>query len=118
MVIYLKRFIGRIIYFFEAIFLKKDNHCPYCASRKYEVIFKKRGILFLEVPMLYSRNKAEHFERLGIVHQLGFTKEFFLKNLTREGFKTEVYEGYRDLIPDFRKEGDSLVVIGIKHKEN
>jgi len=81
-------------------------------------LLNERGMLFLEVPMLHSRNEAEHFERMGIVHPLGFSKEFFLKNLTREGFKTEVYEGYRDLIHDFRKEGDSLVVIGIKHKEN
>lgn len=76
-------------------------------------LLNDKGILFIETPRLF-KNSKETFRVMGAIHPLGFTRDFFLKNLPMEGFETEVYEGYKDLVGDFQRGENSLVVIGIK----
>lgn len=75
-------------------------------------LLNKDGILVIEVPNL---KKEGNFEIMGACHPLGFTKEFFLRNLPNEGFKVNVYLGYTDLLEEISCQSeDNLIIIATK----
>ncbi|MCM8792433.1 MAG: class I SAM-dependent methyltransferase [Candidatus Omnitrophica bacterium] len=74
-------------------------------------LLNKDGILFMEVPHF---KKESNFTIIGTTHPLGFTENFFLKNLPKEGFKVKVYFDYADLIGESWQGEDNIVVVATK----
>jgi len=56
-------------------------------------LLKNDGILIIEVPFIeIDKKKASAFKIMGAIHPLGFTPEFFINNLPREGFLVSLYQ--------------------------
>lgn len=72
---------------------------------KFSSVLRPGGLLVIEVPRLDPTRPVEPFSVMGIVHPLGFDRDFFLNNLPRQKFKPQVFEGRDDLF-DQKKQGD------------
>ncbi len=50
------------------------------------------GILFIVVPFLDPAGGKKAFEIMGAVHPIGFSREFFVRNMPQEGFRVSFLE--------------------------
>lgn len=97
---------------FDIIFTAHTlEHIGYEISKifpKFKKLLAPRGILVIEVPRLQTNKGSSAFGNIGAVHPLGFSEEFFTKNLPRGGFSAEFYGGYA---PSANTAGTSDVLI-------
>jgi radical SAM superfamily enzyme YgiQ (UPF0313 family)/SAM-dependent methyltransferase len=77
-------------------------------------LLNKGGVLFIEVPKIELKDGKGNFESIGSIHPLGFTREFFMQNLSRKGFEPQVFDSYRDLIATCFNDQDTLIVVATK----
>lgn len=56
-------------------------------------LLKNDGVLIIEVPFIeIDKEKAGAFKIMGAIHPLGFTPDFFINNLSKEGFAVDLYQ--------------------------
>lgn len=67
------------------------------------------GIVLLEVPLGNINKKNHRFIHMGAVHPLGFTFDFFCRNLPGYGFDVRTHKGFSDLIQGCPNDGTIVV---------
>ncbi len=85
--------------------------------KSFRSLLKPGGVLFLEVPDMAPEKMAPGFKWMGAMHPLGFTAEFFKRNLGPEGFEFEIHNGFFDLIGCPKGQHSDLVVVGFKKEK-
>ncbi|MAF80283.1 hypothetical protein CL629_04380 [bacterium] len=73
---------------------------------KLSSVLKEDGLMVLEVPFFDMSRGKEIFSLMGAIHPLGFTEEFFTKNMPNYGLKAEVHYGYQDIVPGYKPKKD------------
>jgi len=68
------------------------EHLPSVSSifRTFNALLNKGGILVIDTLFLKEVNKY-YMSKMGAVHPLGFSKEFFEKNMPKEGFRLDFW---------------------------
>ena len=64
-------------------------------------LLANNGVLVLEVPRLHPERGKQEFQIMGAVHPLGFTRDFFLRNMPQHGFSVQVQNSYTDIDEDW-----------------
>ena len=85
---------------------------------KFYKLLENNGLLFIEVPNLLHKNNHIDSKLMGAFHPLGFSKEFFLKNLSQKGFsKIKIFVGYNKLLKNYQNDNSSLIIMARKSKK-
>jgi len=68
---------------------------------KFRALLNDEGILVIDVPYVAIKNREKNFSQIGAIHPLGFSEDFFLYSLSREGFQVDICQAYNKFSQEY-----------------